>query len=273
MDYDKVASRERLDGVLSSVSHAIKLEGHPWLDPKYSGEINILDSNLLGRHIDADPDGMLKNGLALHITLSGDPNAKFEILPRPEVKDVDDSIFVGNDDIIVVHAHHSGKLSPDEIFLTGANKSIYVFRASVPWYEFVSMSADHEFRLSILSDDVAEICSNYVWLSGDNTKTRSHAISGDNDFLGTTTVTKMIALSTVCLSDNLNVAKDVALLANVSIGKNLSVTSGLTAESISAGTISVNWNKVINPTNGYSLFNLSSDLSNKIWISSDVPGD
>ena len=157
VDYDKVASRERLDGVLSSVSHAIKLEGHPWLDPKYSGEITILDSNLLGRHIDADPDGMLKNGLALHITLSGDPNTKFEILPRPEVKDVDDSIFVGNDDIIVVHAHHSGKLSPDEIFLTGANKSIYVFRASVPRYEFASLSTDHETKLSILSNNINEV--------------------------------------------------------------------------------------------------------------------
>ena len=147
----------------------------------------------------------------------------------------------------------------NKIYLTGDQKTVFVFHPAIPRYEF--------------NETINNLSADYVWLSGGNTHLNNHAITGDNDFLGTTTVTKMIALSTVCLSDNLNVAKDVALLANVSIGNNLTVTSGLTAENISAGTINVNWANVINPANGYSLFNLSSALSNKIRISSYDPED
>lgn len=82
----------------------------------------------------------------------------------------------------------------------------------------------------------------------------------------------------VDINNKLFVADSAEISGTLSIDNNLSVANVLTAtkssktlvaENLSSGTLSVDWTKAVHP-NGYSLFNLSVDLSNKIYIEDRV---
>jgi len=81
-----------------------------------------------------------------------------------------------------------------------------------------------------------------------------HAISGNNDIGGNNHF-----LNGNNIFDNFNIIEQLS-------------TYQLSAEQISAGTISADWTKVKH-TSGYSLFDLSIALSNKIWIDDQVNND
>ena len=82
----------------------------------------------------------------------------------------------------------------------------------------------------------------------------------------------------VDINNKLFVADSAEICGTLSIDNDLSVANVLTAtkssktlvaENLSSGTLSVDWTKAVH-TNGYSLFNLSVDLSNKIYIEDRV---
>lgn len=82
----------------------------------------------------------------------------------------------------------------------------------------------------------------------------------------------------VDINNKLFVADSAEICGTLSIDNNLSVANVLTAtkssktlvaENLSSGTLSVDWTKAVH-TNGYSLFDLSVDLSNKIYIEDRV---
>ena len=82
----------------------------------------------------------------------------------------------------------------------------------------------------------------------------------------------------VDINNRLFVADSAEISGTLSIDNNLSVANVLTAtkssktlvaENLSSGALSVDWTKAVHP-NGYSLFDLSVDLSNKIYIEDRV---
>ena len=82
----------------------------------------------------------------------------------------------------------------------------------------------------------------------------------------------------VDINNRIFVADSAEISGTLSIDNNLSVANVLTAtkssktlvaENLSSGTLSVDWTKAVHP-NGYSLFDLSVDLSNKIYIEDRV---
>lgn len=82
----------------------------------------------------------------------------------------------------------------------------------------------------------------------------------------------------VDINNKLFVADSAEISGTLSIDNNLTVANVLSAtkssktlvaENLSSGTLSVDWTKAVHP-NGYSLFNLSVDLSNKIYIEDRV---
>ena len=79
--------------------------------------------------------------------------------------------------------------------------------------------------------------------------------------------------SSVSISDLLEVYGCVLISSNLGVNNALTAIGSdnkVDIENLSARTISVDWHDVKNSSNGYSLFDLSTALSNKIWIDDQV---
>lgn len=118
--------------------------------------------------------------------------------------------------------------------------------------------SDGNTNISNYIDEVIQrtkthVANNYVYLSGNNTALNNHAISGNNDFInGLNSFENISALNASITSANIN---------------NLSVINS-TNENLLVKNLSSDWCNIVDTKSnvGFSLYDLSIALSNKIWI-------
>lgn len=92
------------------------------------------------------------------------------------------------------------------------------------------------------------VSSDYFWLSGGNNNENNHAISGNNYF------------------------KDTNYFENISV-QNISATTAVIEDISVANSLSGDWSKIVDSTTKFSLFDLCTAVSSKIFIDNRVDED
>ena len=168
------------------------------------------------------------------------------------------SVRLAHKDYIVIYTPNIG------IPLTYDN--VHEYAKVIPAVRFYEL-----YQLSVT------VSSDYFWLSGGNNNIAGHAISGDNDFIGNN---YFEGISASIISSNnisaINLTSDslsASLISVDSLSASKISVYNMSVDNLSARNISVDWKNVKHSDNGYSLYDLSVALSNKIYIDDRVDKD
>ena len=205
---------------------------------KWDGRISSLleESNaVLFRHV--------KNGDIYQVNMDSGfnteyDNSAFGLASRYFDTTDNPSIRLSHKDLIVVYK----PITDDKIELTEENVHQYIkILPSVRLYEYYNLSVT--------------VSSDYFWLSGGNNIENNHVISGDNYF------------KDINYFENISVQNISAIDAKIN---DISATNAVIEDISVVNGLSGDWSKIVDSNTKFSLFDLCTAVSSKIFIDNKV---